>query len=142
MRTRHIGLNWLAVAGAATVLVAGLSANVMAQDQTRDQIRDQAQDRDRVQDQIYGSQLMTLQERTEYRAKMRALKTAQEREAYRLAHHQQMQARARAQGVTLPDEPPVGGMGVAPGPAAGSGSGMGGGAGSGMGGGAGPGGKK
>jgi len=35
------------------------------------------------QEQIYGSQLMTQQERTEYHAKMSAVKTAEEREQIR-----------------------------------------------------------
>jgi uncharacterized membrane protein YgcG len=64
-------------------------------------------------EQIYGSQLMTQQERTEYHAKMRVVKTVQEREQIRKEHHEQMQERAKERGVTLPDEPPGrgGGMG-------------------------------
>jgi len=57
---------------------------------------------------IYGSQLMTEQERMEYREKMLRLKTAREREAYRLEHHKKMQIRAREKGVKLPDEIPTG----------------------------------
>ena len=65
---------------------------------------------------IYGSQLMTQQERNEYRARMRNLRTAQERERFRLEHHERMQERARARGITLPDEPPArGGRGMGPG---------------------------
>jgi hypothetical protein len=68
------------------------------------------------QDQIYGSELMTMQERSEYQARMRAAKTEQEREAIRLEHHKQMQARAKAQGKTLPDAPPADrGPGMGPG---------------------------
>lgn len=64
------------------------------------------------QDQIYGSQLMTEEERTEYRSKMRSAQTAKEREDIRNEHHQEMQDRAREQGVTLPATPPAhGGMG-------------------------------
>lgn len=58
---------------------------------------------------IYGSRLMTPQERLEYRNKMRSLKTPEERQALRLEHHQAMQARARERGITLPDAPPAGG---------------------------------
>lgn len=76
---------------------------------------------------IYGSQLMTQQERNEYRARMRSLRTAQERERFRLEHHERMRERARERGITLPDEPPVrGGRGMGPG---GQGMGPGGGAG-------------
>lgn len=65
---------------------------------------------------IYGSQLMTQQERADYRARMRSLRTAQERERFRLEHHERMRERARARGVTLPDEPPArGGRGMGPG---------------------------
>lgn len=56
---------------------------------------------------IYGSQLMTQDERNEYRAKMRAAKTREEREALRAEHHSAMQARAKERGVTLPDQPRV-----------------------------------
>lgn len=64
---------------------------------------------------IYGSQLMTQQERTEYRAKMSAAKTVEEQEQIRKEHHEQMKERAQAHGVTLPDEPPARGGGMGPG---------------------------
>lgn len=70
-------------------------------------------------DAIYGSQLMTAQERMEFRNKMRAAKTVEEREQIRLEHHKAMQERAHAQGKTLPDTPPAMGAGK------GSGGGMG-----------------
>jgi hypothetical protein len=60
---------------------------------------------------VYGYQLMTEQERAEHRAKMRSFQTEQEREAYRQEHHKMMQERAKAQGVTLPDEPMPRGQG-------------------------------
>ncbi|MHB8121071.1 MAG: hypothetical protein ACYDG4_02865 [Desulfuromonadaceae bacterium] len=86
------------------------SAPVSAADQQQD--RDQVQEK--KQDQIYGSQLMTRQERVEFRAKMRAAKTAEEREQIRLQHHERMKERAKAKGITLPDAPPAmgGGMGT------------------------------
>ena len=72
---------------------------------------------------IYGSQLMTNQERIEHRNKMRATKTAEEREQVRLQHHEQMQLRAKEQGVTLPDMLPTqgGGQGRGMGPGGGMG---------------------
>ncbi len=70
---------------------------------------------------IYGSQLMTAQERIEHRNKMRAATTAQEREQIRLEHHQAMQARAKAQGKSLPDTPPALGGGMGPGSGPGGG---------------------
>lgn len=72
---------------------------------------------------IYGSQLMTNQERIEHRNKMQGAKTPEEREQIRLHHHEQMQLRAKQQGVTLPNTPPaqgggqgrgMGGMGPGP----------------------------
>jgi hypothetical protein len=89
----------------------GLSPLVVGQDQTRQQDQISTQD----QEQVYGSQLMTQQERTAYRARMRAAKTQEERERIRAEHHEQMKARAKERGVTLPDEPPARGGGMGPG---------------------------
>jgi len=73
---------------------------------------------------IYGSELMTPQERSEYQNRMRAAKTDQEREQIRLEHHNQMQERAKAQGKTLPDSPPADrGPGMGPGGGKGMGPG-------------------
>jgi hypothetical protein len=90
-----------------------------------------------AQEQVYGSQLMTTQERAQYQAKMRAAPTPEAREQIRAQHHQEMQVRARQQGVTLSDMPPAPGMGggMGPGGGAGMGGGMGPGGGSGSGGG-------
>lgn len=61
---------------------------------------------------IYGSQMMTQQERIEHRNQMRAAKTLEEREQVRSRHHELMVQRAKERGITLPDEPPMrGGMG-------------------------------
>jgi hypothetical protein len=78
---------------------------------------------------IYGSQLMTRQERMEYRNQMRSTKTQEERNTLRLEHHQKMQERAKEKGVTLPDAPPAAGGGMGPGAGGGRGPGMGGGGG-------------
>lgn len=56
--------------------------------------------------QVYGWQLMTPQERMDFQAKMRAAKTPEERAALRADNHRKMQARAKQQGVTLPEVPP------------------------------------
>jgi hypothetical protein len=74
---------------------------------------------------IYGYQLMTEQERAEHRAKMQSFQTEQERETYRQQHHKMMQERAKAQGVTLPDEPMPRGQGRGMGPGQGMGQGQG-----------------
>lgn len=100
---------------AAVVLAAALSFPLLAAAQSQ------------TSGAIYGSQLMNQQERNEYRAKMRNLRTAQEREQFRFEHHERMQERARERGITLPDAPPARGTrGMGPG---GQGMGPGGGAG-------------
>ncbi|MDE2181031.1 MAG: hypothetical protein KGJ40_09325 [candidate division NC10 bacterium] len=67
------------------------------------------------QERVRGSQLMTEEERAEHRKKMRAAKTAEERQQIRKEFHEQMKARAKERGVTLPDEPPAMGGGMGPG---------------------------
>jgi hypothetical protein len=108
------------------VLLAGLltasaltSVGVMAQDQVQTQI------------QIYGSQLMTVAERTEYQTQMRTLKIDKERDAFRLDHLNKMNVRAAEKGVTLPNPPPAAGTGpkansgIGVGPGSGIGAGQG-----------------
>lgn len=101
---------------ASIICLSGLS--VHAQDQTQTQTHDmiqlQEQLRDRLnqaqdtnaEDTVYGSQLMTEQERLEYRNRLQNAATEEERLQIRTEHHQQMQERASEQGVTLPDMPP------------------------------------
>ncbi len=97
----------MSVLAGALAICAG---PLFAADQARTQDRDQAQDQDR--DRVYGSQLMTQEERNEYHARMRAAKTEEERERIRNEHHERMKARAKERGVTLPETPPArGGMG-------------------------------
>ena len=127
MKTRKTSLTRPALAAAISLLGLGMSASAMAQDQTENRASDQV----RRQDPIYGNQFMTRQELNEYQTKMRALKTEEERQAYRLEHHQKMQERAKVKGVTLPEAPPVQrpAMGADMGAGAGTGGGMGAGAG-------------
>jgi hypothetical protein len=108
----------------AAILASTLGTVASAQErpqaaQDKPQARQQAQ-------RIYGSQLMTAEERTEYRQKMRAAKSPEEREKIRLEHHARMQQRAKEKGVTLPDEPPAKGPGRGMGPGGGMGPGRGG----------------
>jgi hypothetical protein len=101
-----------------------VAAQAADQAQSRDPSQAAPQIQTQKQEYVYGSELMTPQERTEYQNRMRAAKTEQERETVRLEHHKQMQERARAQGKTLPDMAPAdrgpgkgpgGGKGVGPG---------------------------
>ncbi len=111
----------LLYAALLAAMLPALGTVAYAADQDRTQTRDQ--------DQIYGSQLMTQQERNEYRNRMRAAKTQQEREQIRKEHHEQMKVRAQEKGMTLPDEPPARGRGMGPGQGMGPGMGPGGSAG-------------
>ena len=115
---------------AAALLPAHAS---FAQDRTQAQTRDQTQQTIRDRD-IYGYQMMTAEERNQFRQKMRAANTAEEGERIRGEHHALMKERAQARGITLPDEPRAGrGPGASSGGGMGPGGGMGGGPGSGRG---------
>lgn len=66
-----------------------------------------AQAQDKNQEQIYGSQLMTQQERDEYQTRMHSAKSKEEQEQIRKVHHELMQARAKERGMSLPDMMPM-----------------------------------
>ena len=70
-----------------------------SQSQDRATVRDQKQ----TQERIFGSQLMTEEERKEHREQMRRAKSDQERAEIRAQHHERMKARAEQRGVSLPD---------------------------------------
>lgn len=85
----------------------GLALGMPARAEERAQPRQKPQQtQTQESERVYGYGLMTSEERAEYNKRMRALKTEQERKAFRLEHHRKMQARAKAQGKTLPDMPP------------------------------------
>ena len=83
----------------------------------RDRLTTPERDRDRIQDRthapdsamqgdrdVYGGQLMTAEERNQYREQLRQLESDPEKRAQFQAQHQErMQARAEAQGVPLED---------------------------------------
>jgi hypothetical protein len=77
------------------------------------------------QQQVYGSQLMTQQERLEFHTRLRDAKSEGERQQIRNEHHKKMQKRAKAQGLTLPDKPSARGKGMGPGNGMGQRDGMG-----------------
>ncbi len=90
-----------------------------AQDMMQTQERKQAQDREQVQEQkrihvpgtgngpdsdIYGHELMSVQERNQYREQLRLVQSDPEQKTRFLAQHrEQMQARAKAQGAVIGD---------------------------------------
>ena len=89
-----------------------------ARDATRDRVRDtprdqdrdrestKLRDRDRVRDaDIYGAELMSAQERNQYRQQLQNAKNDQDWARLRAQHEEQIRARATQRGVSLP--PPV-----------------------------------
>lgn len=88
-----------------------------AQDMTQAQQRKQAQEREQIQQQqqihvpgtgkgpdsdIYGHELMSVQERNQYREQLRLVESDPEQKTRFLAQHrEQMQVRAKAQGVVI-----------------------------------------
>lgn len=93
----------------AMCMMLGINTSIAADEA---QARQKTQAKAQKGEVVYGSQLMTREERAEYHARMRSLKTREEREAFRMEHHQKMQERAKAQGKTLPDMPPAQGGGM------------------------------
>jgi hypothetical protein len=75
--------------------------------------------------QTYGSQMMTEKERNEHRTDMQNAKTEEERAKVRNEHHERMKVRAKEQGVSIPDKPPVRGKGMGKGQGKGQGQGQG-----------------
>jgi hypothetical protein len=76
-----------------------LKTQDMTQSKDMDKDWDQLRDQDRLY--IYGSELMTEQERSTLRDRMRATKTLQERDRIRAEHRLQMDARAKERGVMI-----------------------------------------
>ena len=78
-------------------------------DQERLQTRERTQDRSQVQTQthaakgagagVYGGNLMTVQERNQYRAELGSLKTDGERQQYEARHREKMQLRAKERAI-------------------------------------------
>ena len=60
---------------------------------------------DDYKEHVYGWELMSDEEFSEHRDKMRSLETREERQAYRKEHHEEMMKRAKEKGVELPDCP-------------------------------------
>lgn len=80
----------------------------------RDRLDEPSRDRDRIQDRthvpdfaklkdddIYGNEIMTRQERNEFRKKLQSAENAEAREQIRAEHQYEMQVRAQGQGIVL-----------------------------------------
>ena len=61
------------------------------------------QQQQKAQEQVYGWELMTPEERVEHRAQMRSLQNEEEQRVFQLEHHQRMLKRAKEEGLALPD---------------------------------------
>jgi len=71
--------------------------------ETRIQEREETRVRKHQKDGIFGGEMMTKQERKQYRKQLRDCKTKEERERFRMEHRHRMQERARLQGIELAD---------------------------------------
>jgi hypothetical protein len=82
-------------------------ADSMRRDASSATLRDAARDQQRRQerDRIYGSDLMTAEERDAYLVQLQQLPTVDERVRFRLQHQRDLLARAAAHGQSLPNAP-------------------------------------
>lgn len=118
--------------GQTGLALAGDQESVQIQDRNQVQTQEQVRERDPSQEKpVYGWQLMTEQERLEYRHRMRSMKTLEEREQFRFEHHQMMQERAQERGLALAAPRGPGSRGMGPGGFGGNAGGGAGGSGSG-----------
>jgi hypothetical protein len=98
---------YVSLAVAATLLIS--SGIAVAIDKQQDRLRIHTDDplylevKEQKRLQIYGSELMTPQERAEYQHQYLSLQSEQERNEFRHRHETRMRLRADAQGVALPD---------------------------------------
>lgn len=124
---------------ALTAALAGTTGFALAADQPgQSPGQSPGQATGQTEDRIYGSQLMTPDERDQYDQQIQSAKTDEEREQIREQHRERMRERARERGVTLPGDQPAKGSSGSPGSGMRPGGGMGGGGmGGGMGGGGG-----
>lgn len=96
----------IAVAGAAVMFAAALDTSGQEQQGKREQVQQRTQERVQRREIIPGSELMTSQEREQYRQRMAAAKSDEERERLRAEHYKAMDERARLRGLRLADPPP------------------------------------
>lgn len=97
---------WLAFLAAGFATASSIAVGD-EQTQNREQTRQQ------IQGTFFGPQLLSEDEQVAYRARIRNVKTPEEREVIREEHYQLMKARAKEKGGTLPEKRPLvgGGMG-------------------------------
>lgn len=97
-------MNRLLLSTLSVALLGAFAAgSAIANDPERSSIQGQVGDQE-----IYGSQLMTPDERAAHRAQMQSARTSAERERLRVEHQAAMQSRAKERGISLPDDSSVG----------------------------------
>ena len=87
-----------------TIVAAAIAAAMMATTVSLFAAEGVSESTTRKSEPIYGYRMMNDQERNEFRDKMRNARSADERLALRDEHRKQMEARAKARGVTLPEQ--------------------------------------
>jgi hypothetical protein len=97
----------IAAAGAAVMLAAALDTAGQDQAKKREQVQQRTQERVQKREIIPGSELMTPQEREQYRQRMAGAKSDEERDRLRAEHYKAMDERARLRGLRLADPPPA-----------------------------------
>jgi hypothetical protein len=97
----------IAVAGATVMFAAAVDTSGQAQQGKREQVQQRTQERVQKREIIPGSELMTSQEREQYRQRMAAAKSDEERDRLRAEHYKAMDERARLRGLRLADPPPA-----------------------------------
>ncbi len=82
-----------------SILAIAPLATYAADSEVQQRVESQAQSH------IYGWQLMSEEERKEYREKMRKMKNEEAREEFRMQHQQMMRERAMERDIELPSAP-------------------------------------
>ena len=95
-------MNRLLLSTLSVAVLGAVAGSVLAANPNVNSAQDQVSDQD-----IYGSQLMTQEERAAHRAQMQSAKTSAERERVRIEHQTAMQTRAKERGISLPDNSPA-----------------------------------
>jgi hypothetical protein len=102
------------LAGVATLAIIFVAPTATAEKSERYRTHPRTETQSPLQPPVYGSPLMTQQERDEYYNRLHNAPTQQERERVRAEHRQRMQQRAQERGLSLPAQPQgpaVGGTG-------------------------------
>ena len=93
----------IALAAAAVLFSAAVEAGAQAQVRESNQVQQRTQERAGKREIIPGSELMTSQEREDYRRRYAAARTDEERNKVRANHVKAMEERARLRGLRLAD---------------------------------------